>query len=159
MLLKMLFFFAVASWMAWILLIIGLRTRRELSDRKEREYTRAAGIIVEYQASAEGRFTFMKPVVEFTADGQKLRLLYGNSMSQDKFPPGTEVDVRYDVSDPSRFHLEGDPVFENPGGGAIRIAVIWIVASLILTVFLAVFVGGARFDIGYMWRRISRRMR
>lgn len=159
MLLKMLVFFVVATWMAWILLFVGLRTRHELKRRKEQEYTRASGIIVDYRMTTHGRITTMNPVVEFTADGEKLRLVYENGMDQGRYPKGAEVDVRYDVSAPSCFHLEDDPVFVNPGRGAIRVAVIWIGLGLILTVCLAVFVGGATFDFGYAWRRISRAMR
>ena len=69
---------------------------------------------------------------------------------------GATVDILYDVSDPTRFHLESDPVFTDPGGGAIRIALIWILLSAALTVFLAVFVGGATFNFRHLWHDIRR---
>ncbi len=148
--LKMLLFFCVASLFAWPLLFAGLGTRRDSRRRSETEHTRTTGVIVDY---ARGSFSsgrsagngYWKPVVEFTADGQAYRLEYPNMMNRDKYPAGTKVEILYDVSDPTRFHLEADPVFTSPGAGAIRIALIWIILSALLTVALAVFVGGYRF--------------
>ena len=95
--------------------------------------------------------TYWKPVVEFEAEGQKYRLEYENGMDRDRFPVGMAVDILYAVSDPSRFHLADDPVFLDPGGGAIRISIIWIVVSAALAIALAVFVGGARPDLHRLW--------
>ena len=89
-----------------------------------------------------------RPIVEYTAEGQSCRREYENQMDRDRFPEGMSVEVLYDVSAPGHFHLEADPVFIHRGAGAIRIALIWILASAALTVFLAVFVGGAQFDWG-----------
>ena len=58
--------------------------------------------------------------------------------------------------DPSHFHVEADPVYTNNGATAIRVAVIWILASAALTLILAVFVGGYRFDLNYTWHKIQR---
>lgn len=160
---KMLFFFAAASWIAWILLITGLQTRKELRQRNEVEHTRATGTIVDYVRKERrgngGVSAYWKPVVEFTADGQTRRAEYENWMDRDRFPVGTAVDILYDVSDPSRFHLEADPVFVDPGGGAIRISLIWILLSAALTIALAVFVGGARFDFRQLWWDLQRAFR
>ena len=155
--LKMLFFFAVASFAAWPLLFAGIGTRREVHLRNETEHTRTTGTIVDYvrgtyRAGRNGGHTYWKPVVEFRAEGQSYRLEYANRMNKDQYPAGTSVDILYDVSDPSHFHLESDPVFTSPGSGAIKIALIWIIASAVLTVVLAVFVGGARFDFNHFLR-------
>lgn len=164
MAMKMLFFFAASSWIAWMLLIIGLQTRRESRQRIEAEHTCATGTIVEY-VRGEHRYgrggvsVYWKPVVEFTADGTKRRAEYANGMDKDKYPVGTEVDVLYDVSNPSHFHLAADPVFTDPGGGAIRISIIWILLSAVLTLALAVFVGGARFDFRQLWWDLQRLFR
>lgn len=152
---KMLLFFAASSWIAWVLLITGLHSRKELRQRNEVEHTRATGTIVDYARKERygkgGVSVYWKPVVEFTADGQKRRAEYENWMDKDKYPVGTEVDILYDVSNPSRFHLEADPVFTDPGGGAIRISLIWILLSAALTIALAVFVGGATFNFHQLW--------
>lgn len=158
MALKMLAFFAATSWVAWMLLIMGLQTKRESRQRNETEHTHTTGIIVDY-ARGEHRYrsgarVYWKPVVEFTADGQKYRVEYPNGMDKDKYPAGSEVDILYDVSNPSQFHLEADPVFTDPGGGAIRISIIWILISAVLTILLAVFVGGLRINIGELWYRV-----
>jgi len=161
MILKMLFFFAVASFPAWFLLSAGIGTRRDSQRRSEQEYTRTTGVIVDYvcgevRTGRSGRYTYWKPVVEFVAEGQIFRREYENRMDREQYPVGKEVDILYDVSDPTHFHLAEDPVFTDPGGGAIRIALIWIVASAVLTIALAVFVGGARFDFRQMWQEIQR---
>jgi len=48
MALKMLAFFAATSWVAWMLLIMGLQTKRESRRRNETEHTRTTGTIVDY---------------------------------------------------------------------------------------------------------------
>ena len=149
--LKMLVFFAAASLFAWPLLFMGIGTRRDVRRRNETEHTRTTGVIVDYvsktfRTGRSGTNTYWKPVVEFTAEGQAYHLEYANMMNQERSPVGTRVDILYDVSDPTRFHLEADPVFVSPGSGAIKYALIWIIASAVLTVLLAVFVGGARIE-------------
>ncbi len=161
---KMLVFFAVASFAAWFLLFAGLSQRRDSRRRNEREYTPANGEIVDYvrkeTSGGKGRsYSYWCPVIEFEAGIQKYRLEYENRMDKDMYPIGKTVGVLYDISDPTRFHLDSDPVFTDPGGGAIRIALIWIFLSAVLTVALAVFVGGATFDLGHMWRDIRRAFR
>ena len=157
MFLKMLLFFASITWPAFMLMFMGFQTKWESRRRSETEHTRATGIIVDYACGEYRnghRRLYWKPVVEFTADGEKIHAEYGNSMDRNRFPIGTEVDIRYDVSDPLRFHLEMDPVFVDPGGGAIRISLIWIAASAVLTILLAVFVGGLRIDFRMLWHRL-----
>ena len=163
MFIKMLFFFAVFSCTAWMLLFMGLQTRRETRLRKETEHTLTTGMIVDYtHRQHRGRTTshYWTPVVEFTADGRKYREDYENRMDPEKYPVGSEIDIFYDVSDPSHYHLRMDPVFTDPGSGAIRISIIWILASAALTVILAVFVGGLRIDfreIGFRLRMLFHR--
>lgn len=159
MFLKMLGFFAAISWVAWMVMLMGFQTKRESVQRCETERTRTTGTIVdyargEYRSGRRGVQVYWKPVVEFFADGQKYRAEYPNRMDRERFPTGTEVEVLYDASDPMRFHLEADPVFTDPGGGAIRISVIWIMAAAALTLLLAMFVGGLRIDFGGLWHRL-----
>ena len=164
MAIKMLVFFTVSTFTAWILLFTGLSQRRESRRRNDQEYTRTTGRIVDYvrrehRGGRSGTYSYWRPVVDFTAEGQAVHTEYENCIDRERFPVGATVDILYDVSDPSRFHLAEDPVFISGGGGAIRIAVIWILCGAALTVFLAVFVGGATFDFGHMWYRIQRFMR
>ena len=148
---KMLFFFAVCSFAAWFLLFAGIGTRRDAKSREDRENTRTTGVIVAYvphemRTGRRGSMVSWRPIVEYTAEGQSCRGEYDNSMDRAQFPEGMNVEVLYDVSAPDHFHLEADPVFIHKGAGAIRVALIWILASAALTILLAVFVGGARFD-------------
>ena len=159
MFLKMLAFFAATSWVAWMLMFMGFQTKRESRQRSETEHTRTTGTIIDYargehRSGRRGIHVYWKPVVEFIAEGQKYRAEYPNRMDREQFPIGTEVDILYDVSDPLCFHLEADPVFTDPGGGAIRLSIIWIVACAVLTLLLAVFVGGLRIDFRELWYRI-----
>lgn len=156
--LKMLMYFAATSFVAWILLFTGLSTRRDCRRRSEQEYTRTTGVIVDYaqkvmRSGRNGTRVYWLPVVEFTAEGQSVHREYENSMDREKFPVGASVEILYDVNRPERFHLADDPVFLAPGQGAIRISILWILASAALTVFLTVFVGGARFDLRHLFRR------
>ena len=156
MAMKMLMLFAAFSFVAWILLFLGLAQRRESRRRNELERNRTTGCIVDYvrgeSPAGKGRVrVYWKPVVEFMADGQKFQAEYENSMDRERFPIGETVDILYDVSDPSRFHLEADPVFVSGGRGAIRISIFWILASAVLTVVLAVFIGGLSLDFPHMW--------
>lgn len=160
MLLKMLAFFTATSWFAWILIFMGFQTKRESRQRSETEHTRTTGTIVDYvrkefRSGRSGIRVYWKPVVEFCADGQKYRAEYPNLMNRELFPIGTEVDILYDVSEPLHFHLAADPVFTDPGGGAIRIGFIWIAASAGLTLLLAVFVGGLEIDFEELWYRMQ----
>ena len=148
MILKMLFFFAAVSFPAWFLLSAGLGTRRDSRRRSKRERRRATGVIVGYvrgrvRSGKSGGVAYWKPVVEFSAEGQSFHQEYPNMMDRERYPVGKEVDILYDGDDPARFHLAEDPVFTDPGGGAIRIALIWIAATAALDVALAVFVGMA----------------
>ena len=159
MLLKMLAFFAATSWVAWMLMFMGFQTKRESRQRSETEHTRTTGTIIDYargehRSGRRGVYVYWKPVVEFIAEGQKYRAEYPNRMDRDQFPIGTEVEILYDVSDPLHFHLEADPVFTDPGGGAIRLSIIWIAACAVLTLLLAVFVGGLQIDVRSLWYRI-----
>ena len=152
----MLTFFAATSFAAWILLFAGLSQRRESRRRNEREHTRAAGRIVGYAfEKSGGAYACLKPVVEFEAEGERIRAVYENGMDRERFPVGEPVDILYDVSDPSRFHLEADPVFISGGAGAIRVSLIWIVVSAALTLALAVFVGGLDLDLRRWTHRIQ----
>ena len=156
----MLVFFTVASLFGWILLFVGLSTRRDCRRRDEQEHTRTTGRIVGHvqrtpRTDRSGRFAFRAPVVEFVADGQTHRADYENRMDEQQFPVGAEVEVLYDVSDPSRFHLEADPVFIYSGRAVIRVALLWIAASAALTVALAVLVGGSDLDFRHLWCRIQ----
>ena len=164
MFLEMLIFFAATSWIAWMFLFMGLQTKRTSRLRREVEHTRATGTIVDYargeqRSGRSGVLVYWKPVVEFTADGQAYRAEYPNRMDRDRFPIGTQVEILYDVSDPSHFHLEMDPVFTDPGGGAIMISILWIIACAVLTLLLAVFVGGLRIDFNGLWHRLGRSFR
>ena len=127
MFLKMLAFFAATSWVAWMLMFMGFQTKRESRQRSETEHTRTTGTIIgyargEHRSGRRGVYVYWKPVVEFLAEGQKYRAEYPNRMDRKQFPIGTEVEILYDVSDPLHFHLEADPVFTDPGGGAIRMS-------------------------------------
>ena len=68
-------------------------------------------------------------------------------MDRDKYPVGKTVDILYDVSDPTHFHLEEDPEFLRPGGD-VRIGIIWIIASAVFVYVVLTVVYGERIDFG-----------
>ena len=110
MLVKVLVCFAVYSITGWMLLLIGLKTRKEKQVRDAAERNRTPGRIVEYaereRETSRGCKTIdTLPVVEFKAFEQTYRLEYGSRTDPKKLPVGTDVTVAYDGNDPSRFHL------------------------------------------------------
>lgn len=149
---RILVFFVVTSLGAWIIMFMGFRTKRESSRYLETETTMTRGTIVDYErkyvrAGRGGAYTCWTPIVEFSAKGQTYRLKYRNYMEKEKFPVGKEVDIYYDMSDPTQFHLLEDPVYTDPGGGAIRIGLIGIVICAVLAVLFEIFVGEKWFPV------------
>ena len=86
---------------------------------------------------------------------KKYRLEYGGSVDREKFPVGMTVTVLYEVDHPEHFHLEEDVNFYKGSASVARTGLIWILASAVLAVVLAVFVGGARLDSGKTGRRAN----
>lgn len=161
MTIKALICFAGFSLTGWILLLVGIGARREQRRREEREHTRATGRIVDYvrretRAGRSGVSAFWRPVVEFTAEGQRYCLEYENQMDREQCPVGESVEVLYNVSDPAHFHLEEDLAFSRGGANMVRWGLTWIAASAAMTIALAVLVGGATFDFRHLRRSIGR---
>ena len=96
--------FALLSIAGWILLIMGIRSRREARLRENTEHTRTTGVIVDHVLKIArtgrngGSNIYYKPVVEFSAEGQDYHLEYGNYMDHEKYPVGKTIDILYDVS-------------------------------------------------------------
>ena len=156
MLVKILVCFAVFSFIGWIILFVGIGTRREMRRREMYERKRAQGRIIDYVKRdtkvGNSSVPLKYPVVEFSVYEHKYTLEYRNSMDMKRWPAGSDVTVVYDGNDPERFHLEEDAIFANGGGGAIRIGIIWILCAAAATLTLAVFVGGMSLD--GLWFRI-----
>ena len=149
---KMLLFFGVSSLLGWIMLFTGISSRREQRRREEYERTRATGRIVDYvRRDRRGRYgnvTTYRPVIEFVADGDPVRKEYENAMIPEAHPVGEEVEVLYNISDPTRFHLESDQAFSEGAGNLARFGAIVIALAAVLTLVMAVFVGGL--DLGQL---------
>ena len=152
--------FALLSIAGWILLIMGIRSRREARLRENTEHTRTTGVIVDHVLKIArtgrngGSNIYYKPVVEFSAEGQDYHLEYGNYMDHEKYPVGKTIDILYDVSDPTHFHLEEDPMFLGHGG-AVRIGILWIIASAVFVYVVVTVVYGERIDFGPLWQSIA----
>ena len=157
MLLKILLCFAVFSFIGWVILFLGISTRRGKRKRDMFERTRTTGRIVGYverksDAGKSGTIHSWRPMVEFTVFGRKYTLEYNGALDMKNWPAGSEVTVGYDGNDPARFHLEEDFTYTNGGSNAIRIGIIWILCAAAATLTLAVFVGGMSLD--GLWFRI-----
>ena len=83
--------FALLSIMGWIILYMGVRSRREARLREDTEHTRTTGVIVDHvrkvirTGRSGGSHVFWKPVIEFSAEGQDYHLEYGNIMNREKY--------------------------------------------------------------------------
>ena len=125
--LNALVWFVVLSAAGWVALVKGLRRRRALTDREERERGRATGTIVEIAQSKKGP---ARPVVEFTAEGAVHRRACADA-GLAALPVGTSVEVRYDPDAPERFHLEREKAPKS-GGGLIFAGICWIAICALL---------------------------
>lgn len=158
-LLAFLLSFALLSIADWIILYMGVRSRREARLREDTEHTRTTGVIVDHvrkvirTGRSGGSHVFWKPVIEFSAEGQDYHLEYGNIMNREKYPVGKTVDILYDVSVPTHFHLEEDPMFLRHGG-AVPIGIIWIIASAVFVYVVVMVVYGERIDFEPLWQSI-----
>ena len=127
--------FAAISAAGWILLIVGIAIQRYQSLRQEQERTRATGTVVAH-AGGTGRGRYCMPVIEFTADGQKIRQRCKGTFEREKYPVGQTLDILYDADAPTRFHPDA-AVEVNPGRILVLIGVAWIAFAVILTGLLS----------------------
>ncbi len=127
--------FAAISAAGWILLIVGIAIQRYQSLRQEQERTRATGTVVAH-AGGTGRGRYCIPVIEFTADGQKIRQRCKGTFEREKYPVGQTLDILYDADAPTRFHPDA-AVEVNPGRILVLIGVAWIAFAVILTGLLS----------------------
>ena len=145
---KSLMFFGLVSFFGWVILFSGMAAKRKRNRRAIWETTPAQGTVAEYVSKEtysrkRGKGVYYLPVIAFEAEGKPYRLEYTWSVSRERYPEGTQVEVLYNINDPTQFHLASDEAFSHGGGTMMKFGAIWIVASLLLTLALAVFVGGA----------------
>lgn len=124
-------------------MFMGFRAKRNVARLRETEIARTKGTILDYvpkvvHTARRGSHTYWIPIVEFRTDGKTYRSQYQSITDREQFPIGAEVDVNYNWRDPTHFHLENDPTITDPGGGAIRMSIIWIIACAIMTILLAI---------------------
>ncbi len=110
------------EWLPWLffgvwtsigvvfLLVVGFM-RRARMRRMEQCVMVASGVVVamEYHRSG-GHGGSHHPVVEFSANGQVLRVYSSYGSTPPRYAEGERVTVHYDPAKPSRFYLEGDSV-------------------------------------------------
>lgn len=154
---KALFFFAVSSLFGGVILFAGIISYRGKRRREDRERTRTTGRIVEYirkesHSSRTDSIVYYVPVIDFTADGERICREYENRLSPEEHPVGEVLDVLYDISQPEHFHLESDPAYRRGAGNLMLVGFIWIVLAILLTAVLAIFVGGVTIDPGVLRR-------
>lgn len=144
MLFNTLIWLALFSAVGWVALAKGLRRRRALLEREERERGRATGTIVGYAEAKKGGAK--RPVVEFTAEGSAHRLECAAGTNPAALPVGAEVEVRYDPDDPERFHLESEETAPRGGRALLVFGVTWILICAMLATGAATLRGrtGAR---------------
>ena len=129
------FLFIAISAAGWILLIVGLLFQRRWLRKQEQERTRATGVVVDYADNTAASSPHCTPVVEFTAEGQTLRLPCKGVFEREKYPIGQTLDILYNADDPTSFHPDNA---EEPavGRGLMRFGLVWIVIAVLLTAVL-----------------------
>ena len=127
-------------------LIESLGDRRKWLGREEDERTRTTGVIVGF-AEERHRYRHRKPlkvhyvtvyypIVRFQVDGVEYELKGAEIVPRDKFREGQEVDLLYDSSNPTHFHLDRGDVEERSNRGAIIFALVWLSCTVGIIVVL-----------------------
>ena len=120
---------------------IGLSGLRAARLQEETERARAFGTVVDivrHPPRGRGKPPSFHPVVEFEAEGRRMRLECPAGYWTGQFSVGEKVDLCYNADDPACFHL--DKLFDkNMTGDRVTIAVglAWIAASAVVAFFVS----------------------
>jgi len=101
-------FFGTWAFVGAVFLLVALILWK-VRTRKEQQCTEAvSGVVAElaYHRSQSGGVYC--PVVEYTANGEKLRVKSGSDSRPARYAEGQQVLVYYDPDKPKRFYIEGD---------------------------------------------------
>ena len=137
--------FLVWSLMGFILIGVGIHTRRYQRKKEMTERTSVPGRIVDsvrkiHRAPRSRPSAYYVPVIEFTFGGQTYRLENENGKRDpDAIEIGKAVVVMVDPEDPMRFHLAEDDANEKGADSLIRYGVIWIAGAAVFEIVCMVF--------------------
>ena len=138
--------FLVWSLMGFILIGVGIHTRRYQRRKEMTERTSVPGTIVDrlrkvYHAGGRSRHvTYYVPVIEFAYGGRQYRLANENGpRDPDAVGIGQAVVVMIDPEDPTHFHLAEDLSNEKGAESLIRFGLIWIAGAAVLEIVCMVF--------------------
>lgn len=128
-------------------LIESLYARRKWRRREQAERTRTTGVVVGFaeERHRHGKIknrnvhyiTVYRPIVRFQVDDVEYRLKSDGIVPRDEFPVGQTVDLLYDSSNPTHFHLDRGNLEERSTKGTIIFALIWLICAVIALLICA----------------------
>ena len=138
--------FLVLSLMGFVLIGVGIHTRRYQRRKEMTERTSVPGRIVDrimktwHAGGRSHSVTYYVPVIEFTFAGRKYRLANENGLRDPAaIVIGKAVVVMVDPEDPARFHLAEDDANEKGADSLIRYGLIWIAGAAVFEIVCMVF--------------------
>ncbi|MDO5702792.1 MAG: hypothetical protein Q4G47_05510 [Lachnospiraceae bacterium] len=132
----------IASLPGFIFICLGIYEIIIMRRKQKRETARAVGKVVcfDTRVSRTGKYRNVvrvhdSPVVEFSADGTKVRHTSDIEYRENTFEVDEIVHLFYDPSAPSRFHLEkGFGNILSMGGTLIAAGIGWVVITCALVI-------------------------
>ena len=139
---EMLYLILFLGWslIGFIFIGVALYAKNYQHKKEIIECSLASGKIVDSiekkHHSRSGTVRYYVPVIEFSANNTEYRLENENgSRDRDKIIIGKSVDVMYDPSDPTHFHLTEDDANEKSSNSLLRLGSFhWMIISNLLQI-------------------------
>ena len=144
---EMLYLILFLGWslIGFIFIGVALYTKRYQRKKEINEASLATGRIVDviektHHSGRGGTVRYYVPVIEFSVNDKEYRLENENgSRERDKIIIGKDVDVMYDASDPTHFHLTEYDANEESSNSLFRFGLILVFGAVVLTVICYVY--------------------
>ena len=133
------------SLTGFIFIGVALYTKRYQRKKEMTEVSPAKGTIVDivekiHRSGKGGTVRYYVPVVAFSAKNKEYRLENENGNREpDKIGIGKTVDVMYDQSDPTHFHLTEDDANQTASGSLLRFGLIIVIGAAVLDIICYAF--------------------
>ena len=121
--------------------IEALWDRRAWHKREEAERVRTTGVLVGF-VEEQRRYSSAQhpiahyvivyhPIVLFQVDGVEYKLKSAETIPREKYREGQSLELLYDSTSPTHFHLDRGDMHERSTRGAVIFAPVWMTCALI----------------------------
>lgn len=142
--------FAFTSVFGWVLVGMGLSSRRQWRQRDETETLPAEAVVVDHiekKSSGRGRTSYHLPVVRYTVDGTEYLETFEFAYDPKDLPVGTALRVLCDPRDPARFHPDLQELRHGSTHTLMTVGLIWILLSALFVLVMNSISSGYGLDI------------